>query len=208
MSDRHVRRCYSSFIDLDLPGEALDIVKGLTTHLRIQCLQVVFQTVIDQAHLLHEREEWAVEATDEHGAVTETPEMFEKLVSQSAQLIKEALLRSGDARREEDILAHESAHGDLEVLVQNVLSSFAFALENAAVENYSSLSKVPPDSTRLLLCRNNCRFTQSHVLPKIQKSFQEVGGLSLERPIAESNRCGEARSTCGISGARTPHFQE
>ena len=53
----------------------------------------------------------------------------------------------------------------------------------------SSLSKVPPDSTRLLLCRNNCRYTQSHVLPKIQKSFQEVGGLSLERPIAESNRC-------------------
>ena len=93
------------------------------------------QTVIDQAHLLHEREEWNVEATDAFGAVTETPEMFEKLVSQSARLIKEALLREG-GEDEEDILAHESAHGDLEVLVQNVLSSFAFALENAAVENY------------------------------------------------------------------------
>ncbi len=137
--------------------------------------------------MLHEKEEWVEEATDEFGAVTQTPEMFEKLVSQSVQLIKEALL-TGD-RREEDILSHQSAHSDLEVLIQNVLSSFAFALENAAVENYASLTKVPPDSTRLLLCRNNCRFTQSHVLPKIQKSFQEVGQLSLERPIAESNRC-------------------
>ncbi len=95
---------------------------------------------------------------------------------------------SGD-RREEDILAHETVHADLEVLVQNVLSSFAFALEEAAVEKYASLSKIPEESTRLLLCRNNCRYAQGHVLPKIQKAFQDVGQLSLERPIAEANRC-------------------
>jgi exocyst complex component 2 len=45
---RHVRRSYASFIDLDLPGQALDIIKRLTTDLRIQCLQMIFQTVIDQ----------------------------------------------------------------------------------------------------------------------------------------------------------------
>ena len=45
---RHVRRTYASFIELDLPGQALDIIKRLTTDLRIQCLQMIFQTVIDQ----------------------------------------------------------------------------------------------------------------------------------------------------------------
>jgi len=153
--------------------------------------------------------------------------MFEKLVSQSVQLIKEALLpvdntseEGGDGRgnsaaatgvqAEEDIL--HSASEELETLIQNVLSSFAFALESAAVENYSdsggddegveggggTAAKVTPvqappglpsDSTRLLLCRNNCRYTRTHVLPKIQKSFQEVGHLSLERPIAEASKC-------------------
>ncbi len=182
---RTVRRTHASFVEVDLPGQALDIIKRLTTDLRIQCLQMIFQTVIDQVHALHEKEEWVVETTDEFGAVTEMPEMFERLVSQSVQLIKEALLSTDS--REEDILAHETAHSDLELLIQNVLSSFAFALENAAVENYASLGdSLPSDSTRLLLCRNNCRFTLTHVLPKIQKSFQEVGQLSLERPIAEA----------------------
>ena len=32
------------------------------------------------------------EITDQFGAITEVPEMFENLVSQSVQLIKEALL--------------------------------------------------------------------------------------------------------------------
>lgn len=99
--------------------------------------------------------------------------MFESLVSQSVQLIKEALLSTDN--REEDILSYQNAHDDLELLIQNVLSSFAFTLENAAVENYAnSLSKVPTDSMRLLLCLNNCRYTQTHVLPKIQKSFQVI----------------------------------
>ena len=33
---------------------------------------------------------------------------------------------------------------------------------------------------------NNCQYTQSQVLPRINKSFQEVGELSLEKPIAEA----------------------
>ena len=124
-----------------------------------------------KVHLLHEKEEWRTETTDEFGSITEIPEMFESLVSQSVQLIKEALLSTDN--REEDILSYQNAHDDLELLIQNVLSSFAFTLENAAVENYAnSLSKVPTDSMRLLLCLNNCRYTQTHVLPKIQKSFQ------------------------------------
>ena len=35
--------------------------------MRLQCLQMIFQTVIDEVHLLHEKEEWKQEITDKHG---------------------------------------------------------------------------------------------------------------------------------------------
>jgi len=36
---------------------------------------------------------------------------------------------------------------------------------------------------------NNCQFTQTQVLPRINKSYQDVGQLSLEKPIAEAIKC-------------------
>ena len=36
---------------------------------------------------------------------------------------------------------------------------------------------------------NNCQFTQTQVLPQINKSFQDVGDLSLEKPISEAIKC-------------------
>merc|ERR1711953_475079 len=80
---RDVRTTYSSLIQLDLPSQALDIVKLLTTDLRIQCLQFIFQTVIDEVHLLHEKEEWKQMITDKHGSITELPSMFKKIVGES-----------------------------------------------------------------------------------------------------------------------------
>jgi hypothetical protein len=49
-------------------------------------VQVIFQTVIDQVHLLHEKEEWRQEITDEFGAITELPDMFGAIVSESVQV--------------------------------------------------------------------------------------------------------------------------
>lgn len=63
---RDIRSTYTSLIQLDLPSQALDIVKLLTTDMRIQCLQMIFQTVIDQVHLLHEKEEWKQNITGDH----------------------------------------------------------------------------------------------------------------------------------------------
>jgi len=186
---RDVRSTYSTLIQLDLPSQALDIVKRLSTDMRLQCLQMIFQTVIDEVHLLHEKEEWKQEITDKHGAITQLPSMFANIVSESVQLIKEALMAS-DNGREEDLLTFKNAHSDLESLIQNVLSSFAFSLENAALEEYhSETSYIPPETTRLRICMNNCQYTQTQVLPRINKSFQEVGQLSLEKPIAEAIKC-------------------
>ena len=85
---------------------------------------MIFQTVIDQVHLLHEKEEWHQEITDEHGAITELPDMFGAIVSESVQLIKEALI-SVD-QREEDIGKDggddgDFTHGTLRVLRQETV---------------------------------------------------------------------------------------
>ncbi len=147
---RDIRITYTSLIQLDLPTQALDIVKQLTTDLRIQCLQMIFQTVIDEVHLLHEKEEWKQILTDKHGAVTELPAKFAEIVAESVQLIKEALM-AAEHGREEDLFSYKNAHADLEVLIQSVLSSFAFTLENAALEEYhSETSYIPPETTRLV----------------------------------------------------------
>ena len=45
---RNVRSSYKVFIELDLPGQALDIIKVLTTDLRIQCLQVITPVIFHQ----------------------------------------------------------------------------------------------------------------------------------------------------------------
>ena len=68
------------------------VVKSLDTDLRIQCLQVIFQTVIDEVHLLHEKEDWKQDITDQFWVITELPTMFANIVSESVQLIKEALV--------------------------------------------------------------------------------------------------------------------
>ena len=100
---------------------------------------------------MHEKEEWKQVITDKHGAITQLPSMFAKIVSESVQLIKEALIAS-DNGREEDLLSYKNAHSDLENLIQSVLSSFAFSLENAALEEYPNpeTSYIPPETTRLV----------------------------------------------------------
>ena len=58
---------------------------------------------------------------------------------------------ANDNGREEDLLSYKNAHSDLESLIQSVLSSFAFSLENAALEEYhSETSYIPPETTRLV----------------------------------------------------------
>ena len=60
------------------------MVQGFDTSLPIQSLQVIFQTVV--------KEDWKQDITDQFGAITELPAMFANIVSESVQLIKEALV--------------------------------------------------------------------------------------------------------------------
>ena len=197
---RQVRATYAVLISLDLPGQVLDIVKNLTTELRLSSLNNILTSVVEETYILHEREDWQQELSDHHGATTALPKVYEELVLEAVSLIKEAVLAIDN--REEDILSHSAARQSTELLVQKVLSAFAFALENAATENYyrykvlcrhrvvmlccSDQSEVPADSRRLLACLNNCRYTELQVLPRILAGLGELEQLSLEKPAAEA----------------------
>ena len=65
---------------------------ALDSDVPIQSLKIIFQKVIDEVHLLHEKEDWKQDITDQFGAITELPAMFANIVSESVQLIKEALV--------------------------------------------------------------------------------------------------------------------
>ena len=99
---------------------------------------------------------------------------------ESVGLIKEAVLAIDN--REDDILEHRTAKTNTEFLIQKVLSAFAFALENAATENYySNQTDIPPDSRRLLYCLNNCKYTQTKVVPNIVNKLTDLDQLSLDK---------------------------
>jgi len=182
---RQVRSSYAVFISLDLPGQVLDIVKNLTTELRLSSLNNILTSVVEEIYILHEKEDWVQDVSDEYGSITNLPKVFENLVVESIVLIKEAVLAIDN--REDDILDHPTARSNTEFLIQKVLSAFAFALENAATENYySNQTDIPPDSRRLLYCLNNCKYTQTRVVPNIVSKLTDLEQLSLDKPISES----------------------
>ena len=112
---------------------------------------------------------------------------------ESVGLIKEAVLAIDN--REDDILEHRTAKTNTEFLVQKVLSAFAFALENAATENYySNQTDIPPDSRRLLYCLNNCKYTQTKIVPNIVNKLTDLDQLSLDKVGVFSFLCGERKN--------------
>ena len=175
---RFVRHLHTVMIDLDLPGDALDLIVNLLSDLRLHCLQVIFQTIVDKVNQLHFVEDWIQETTDEFGSITKLPENFLSIVSNSVHLVKEVLTPAND--REEVILSSEKSAEDFQQLIQNVMSSFAFTLENTAIEEHDSVSSVSPsESLKLIICMNNCRYSSREVLPKIRMSFQEIFNIDL-----------------------------
>jgi len=182
---RQVRSTYSVLISQDLPGQVLNILKNLTTELRLSSLNSILSAVVEETYILHEKENWAQDVCDEYGAVTALPVLYQNMVLESIRLIKEAVLTIDN--REDDILELDGPRQATELLLQKVMSAFAFTLENAATENYySNQSDIPPDSKRLLLCLNNCKFTRTRVVPRIMEALADIEQLSLEKAAREA----------------------
>ena len=141
--------------------------------------------MVEETYVLHEKEDWGQHISDQHAAVTKLPTLFQSVVLEAITLIKEVVLAIDN--REDDILEYDASRASTQLLLQKVMSAFAFTLENAATENYySNQSDIPPDSRRLLLCLNNCQYTKNFVVPKIVKNLNDIEQLSLEKAARES----------------------
>ena len=60
-----MRATYSVLISLDLPGQVLDIVKSLTSELRLSSLNNILTSVVEEIYVLHEKEDWVLDMSDQ-----------------------------------------------------------------------------------------------------------------------------------------------
>ena len=60
-----MRATYSVLISLDLPGQVLDIVKSLTSELRLSSLNNILSSVVEEIYVLHEKEDWVLDMSDQ-----------------------------------------------------------------------------------------------------------------------------------------------
>ncbi|CAL4124677.1 unnamed protein product, partial [Meganyctiphanes norvegica] len=120
---RHVRGCYSTLLTLDLPNDALDIIKDLILDLRVHCLTALFQQTIEHVRSLHLREKWQLELDDDNGGSTQLPHNCEGVIIECAQLVRETVLEA--SYRETALLEHPTVGRDICTLIHNVIVAFA-----------------------------------------------------------------------------------
>ena len=73
-----MRATYSVLISLDLPGQVLDIVKSLTSELRLSSLNNILTSVVEEIYVLHEKEDWVLDMSDQVNIFSQIANMFWK----------------------------------------------------------------------------------------------------------------------------------
>lgn len=190
-----VRSTYASFIKLDLPNEALDIISLLLLDLRIHCMSIMFQQTTEQVKQLTEN--WRVNYNGKYTGVTELPIQFLNLIENMIDVVKESVLCI--EQREVSLLDNQTAYKEMEKQLNNILTAFYNVLNNlSSSEDYDecqngvpvvsqligtpvsshktgSKSDIPIWEHRLLISLSNCLFTKETVLKMIANKFQESG---------------------------------
>ncbi|KAB7496858.1 Exocyst complex component 2 [Armadillidium nasatum] len=186
---RHIRSCYNTLLMLDLPKDAVDVIKTLLFDLRVHCLTSLFQQTVDHLCSLHSREDWRVEVDDEQGGYTHLPQICEGDIIECAQLVKETVLEGG--RREPSLLDHPNISKDIGTLIHNVIVAFAQALrkltlkdpDDPEVEDVPDRSNqengttvaLPSVEVQFLITLSNCAYMRRVILPRLGESLVRAG---------------------------------
>lgn len=173
---RHVRGCYSTLLTLDLPNDALDVVKDLIFDLRVHCLTSLFQQTVEHVRSLHTREKWQLEVDDENGGCTHLPHICENVIVECAQLVRETVLET--SHRETPLLDHPTVRRDITTLIHNVIVAFAQSLEKLSLrdpdEDFGDCNlseNAPGIEAQLLITLSNCAFMRRVILPRLSDSL-------------------------------------
>ncbi|XP_063890130.1 LOW QUALITY PROTEIN: exocyst complex component 2-like [Scylla paramamosain] len=173
---RHVRGCYNTLLTLDLPNDALDVIRDLIFDLRVHCLTSLFQQTMEHVCGLYTREQWKVEMDDEHGGCTQLPYICESVIVECAQLVRETVLEASP--KEVPLLDHPTVRRDLTTLIHNVIVAFAQALEKLTLRDPDEdtgecgvSEDAPGVEAQLLITLSNCAFMRRVILHRLQDTL-------------------------------------
>lgn len=199
---RYIRAAYSTLIALDLPSDALNIFSSLVFDLRLHCMSTLLCQAAEQIKTLGLKENWQIEF-DQNGGITQLPSMFENLVAEVMQLVKDSVIIA--EQRETPLLDNPAAKKDLNRLVLKLLLNFVEALDNLGLTNEdgdhtlgvsqligSSSQSRDKDSfgavyeQKLLCTLSNCRHTRLTIFPRFINLFERHGFPRLSEPFEEA----------------------
>ncbi|PIK42085.1 putative exocyst complex component 2 [Apostichopus japonicus] len=189
---RNVRGILGSLMTLEVPANCLDVLHSLLADLRIHCMDTLFQEATEDIQNLYTRETWVLQM-DEHGGISSLPTLFESLVIDTLQHLKEAVTRTKQG--ELNIFADYDIQRLTVNLASEMIKAFAVCLEQLAFRGEAEadcqkprLSEVqipvslfqPEDSLPsteqcLVIVLSNNSHVSQHVIPNLMKEFKKHG---------------------------------
>jgi len=134
---RYIRQTLLSLSEglAEAPPEMHKRLQDLALDLRTHCMAVLFTQATDEIKNLHLQESWRFEEDEEAGAVTQLPYLFENVVMETLQLLKDVVMSSKPG--ETEMFHQRVVQKDATELCTNLLRAFAACLDKAVFEEPS-----------------------------------------------------------------------
>ncbi|XP_030832022.1 exocyst complex component 2 [Strongylocentrotus purpuratus] len=191
---RSIRSVLSTLVNLEVPTPLLEVLQSLLADLRVHCMVTLFKEATEDIKALHGRETWVLQM-DEHGGITTTPTLFESIVVDILQHLKEVIICTSST--EKKIFDNRHVERQTVDLASDLLMAFASCLEQlafvgddgdtqklrlseAAMRTPESLFQSPEDSIPsmeqcLVIVLSNCSHVSQHVVPNLIEQFKRLG---------------------------------
>uniref|UniRef100_T1J496 Exocyst complex component 2 n=1 Tax=Strigamia maritima TaxID=126957 RepID=T1J496_STRMM len=186
---RFVRGCYSSLVALHLPAESLDVIQQLIFDLRVACLHHTFAQSIGDIERFYVRETWVLQMDDESGATTQLPALYENVVLETLQLVKETILTTG--LRENELLGDADTANKMTLYILKLMQVFPKTLETLAQQRETSpisndgMETAFTESKKLMVVLSNCDYTRRNVIPRFEEHIKKSGYPNPKRIVME-----------------------
>ena len=131
---RYIRQTLLSLSDVlsDAPEEMHERLQDLALDLRAHCMSVLFSQATEEIKNLYRQETWRFEEDEEQGAITQLPFLFENIVMETLQLLKDVVMSSKPG--ETEMFHQRVVQKDATELCTNLLRAFASCLDKAVFE--------------------------------------------------------------------------
>ncbi|ESO82768.1 hypothetical protein LOTGIDRAFT_108931 [Lottia gigantea] len=189
---RHIRTSTSTLQDLDVHGEALNLVQELAFDLRTHCMFTLLKQAIIDVKLLHNKETWAIEYGDEYGGSTQLPVLFENIVNETISHLHEVVVLNKPG--EPEIFSQRPIQKEATILCTQLLQAFALCMEQLSfspplhkidsAHSISIHSKILfVQDKRLVIMLSNCAHTMEKTVPRIIENLNKHGYVEMNKAL-------------------------